>query len=150
MWLDAALAYLHYMAIFILFAFLTMQAMVLRRPLDQHAVRLLGRADLWYAGAAIAALVTGMLRAGAGAKGFDFYFSAWPIYVKIAIFVCVGLMSIKPTLTFIRWRRAYEQDASWVVPATEHARTRRIVMAEVHLAALIPIVAVIMARGLGR
>ena len=150
MWLDAALAYLHYMAIFILFAFLTVQAMVLRGPLDRQAVRLLGRADLWYAGSAIAALATGMVRAGAGAKGGDFYFSGWPIYVKIAIFVAVGLMSIKPTLTFIRWRRAYEQDPSWTVPADEHARTRKIVMAEVHLAALIPLVAVIMARGLGR
>ena len=150
MWLDAALAYLHFLAIFLLFAFLTVEAMVLRRPLDRESVGVLGRADLWYAGSALAALATGMLRAAAGAKGGDFYFSAWPIYVKIALFVAVGLMSIKPTLTFIRWRRAFEQDPSWAVPADEHARTRKIVMAEVHLAALIPVVAVIMARGLGR
>lgn len=150
MWLDAVFAYLHYLAIFILFSFLTVQAMILRGPLDHRAVRLLGRADMWYAGAAVAALATGMVRAGAGAKGGDFYFSSWPIYVKIAIFVAVGLMSIKPTLTFIRWRRACEQDPSWTVPAAEHASTRKLVMAEVHLAALIPLVAVIMARGLGR
>jgi putative membrane protein len=94
--------------------------------------------------------MTGFLRAGFGAKGGDFYFNGWPIYVKIALFVAVGLISIKPTLTFIRWRRALEHDRSWSVPAAEHALMRRIVMAELHLAALIPIVAVIMARGLGR
>lgn len=150
MWLDAVLAYLHFTAIFILFAFLTVQAVFIRGPLDERTVRLLGRMDLWYAGSAVAVLATGFLRAGLGAKGGDFYFSAWPIYVKIALFVIVGLISIYPTLTFIRWRRAYEHDRGWAVPAPEQARIRKLVMAEVHLAALIPVVAVIMARGLGR
>ena len=150
MWLDAALAYLHYAAIFTLFSFLTVQAMLLRRPLDRPTVQLLGRADAWAAGAAGATLITGFLRAGFGAKGGDFYFNAWPIYVKIALFVVVGLMTIKPTLAYIRWRKGYEADPAFAVPAAEHATMRKIVMAEVHLGALIPIFAVIMARGLGR
>ena len=149
MWLDAALAYLHYAAIFTLFAFLTVQAMILRAPLDERLVRLLGRSDLWAAGAAGATLVTGFVRAGLGAKGGDFYFGSWPIYVKIAMFLAVGLISIKPTLAYIRWRKAYEQDPRWSVPAEEHAATRKLVMMEVHIGALIPLVAVIMARGLG-
>lgn len=149
MWLDATLAYLHYAAIFTLFAFLTVQAMVLRNPLDERTVRLLGRADIWAAGAAGATLITGFVRAGFGAKGGDFYFNAWPIYVKIGLFVVVGLMTIKPTLAYIRWRKAYEQDPAWSVPAAEHAAMRKIVMAEVHIGALIPVFAVIMARGLG-
>ena len=149
MWLDATLAYLHYAAIFTLFAFLTVQAMVLRYPLDERLVRLLGRADIWAAGAAGATLITGFVRAGFGAKGGDFYFNSWPIYVKIALFVVVGLMSIKPTMAYLRWRKAYERDASFSVPATEHATMRKIVMAEVHIGALIPVFAVIMSRGLG-
>ena len=150
MWLDAALAYLHFAAIFTLFAFMTVQAMLLRGPLDGRIVRLLGRADLWVAGSAGAVLVTGFLRAGLGAKGGDFYFNSWPIYVKIALFLAVALISIKPTLAFIRWRKAYQRDAQWSVPAAEHAAMRKLVMVEVHLAALIPLVAVVMARGLGR
>ena len=54
--LDALLAYLHFSAIFVLFAFLTVQAVMLRRPLDEPRIRLLGRMDLWYFGAAMAAL----------------------------------------------------------------------------------------------
>lgn len=150
MWLDAALAYLHFITVFALFAFLSVQAVLLKGPLDGRTVRLLGRMDLWYAGSAVAVLATGFLRAGLGAKGGDFYFSAWPIYVKIALFAAVGLVSIKPTLTFIRWRRALDHDSAWAVPAAEHSAIRRIVMAEVHLAALIPVVAVIMSRALGR
>jgi len=149
MWLDAILAYLHFTAIFLLFAFLTVQVILIRQPLDMRTVRLLGRMDIWYFSSAIAALITGFLRATLGAKGADFYFNAWPIYVKIGLFLAVGLISVKPTMTFIRWKRMFERDAAWQVPAGEQASMRRLVMVEVHLAALIPVFAVIMSRGLG-
>jgi len=149
MWLDAILAYLHFTAIFLLFSFLTVQVVLIRGPLDERIVRLLGRMDIWYFSSAIAALVTGFLRAAFGAKGGDFYFNAWPIYAKIALFLAVAVISIKPTMTFIRWKRAYERDPAWCVPAEEQAAMRKLVFVEVHLAALIPVFAVIMSRGLG-
>ena len=150
MWLDAILAYLHFTAIFLLFSLLTVQVVLIRGPLDERVVRLLGRMDIWYFSSAITALVTGFLRAAFGAKGGDFYFNAWPIYVKIALFLAVAVISIKPTMTFIRWKRAYEHDPAWQVPAAEQAAMRKLVFAEVHLAALIPVFAVIMSRGLGQ
>lgn len=149
MWLDAVLAYLHFVAIFILFGFLTAETVIIRRPLDASAIRLLGRLDLWYFGAAIAVLITGFMRLGFGAKGAEFYLSSWPIYVKIALFLLIAMISIAPTLAFIRWRRALDHDAAWTVPPDEHRRYRKLVMVEVHLAALIPAFAVIMSRGLG-
>ena len=149
MWLDAMLAYLHYTAIFLLFAFLTVEVMLMRSDLDAKAVRLLGRVDIWYFGSAIAALATGSLRLAFGAKGAEFYLNAWPFYVKLALFVAVGVISVQPTLAFVRWRRAFERDAAWQVSADERARARRLIMIEVHLAALIPLMAVIMSRGLG-
>jgi putative membrane protein len=148
--LDAVLAYLHYISIFTLFAFLTTQAMLLRQVLDAPLIRLVGRVDLWYFGSAIAALATGFLRAGLGAKGGDFYFGSWPIYLKIALYFVVAILSVYPTLAFVRWRRALEHDAHWRPPASEQARYRKLVMVQLHVAALIPAVAVIMARGLGR
>ena len=147
--LDAVLAYLHFTAIFMLFAFLTVQAVMLRSPLDARAIRLVGRTDLWYFGSAIAALFTGMLRLGLGAKGGEFYLNAWPFYAKMALFVAVGLISIKPTKAFTRWRRQLDGNPQWQVPAEEQAKARKLVMLEVHLAAMIPIFAVIMSRGLG-
>jgi len=149
LWLDALFAYLHFTAIFLLFAFLTVEVMLLRGSLDATAIRLLGRVDLWYFGSAIAALVTGFLRLGAGAKGADFYLSGWPIYVKLLLFFTVAIVSIQPTLTFIRWRKSAD-DPSWKLAEEERKRMRRYLMIELHLAALIPLVAVIMARGLAR
>jgi putative membrane protein len=105
--------------------------------------------DVWYFGAAIAVLATGFARLVWGAKGADFYLSAWPIYVKVGLFLAVGMISVGPTLRFIRWRRMFERDAAWRVPDAERRHVRRMIMVEVHLAALIPLFAVIMARGLG-
>jgi putative membrane protein len=148
-WIDAGLAYLHYIAIFMLFSFLVVELMMIRVPLDARSIRLLGRVDLWYFGSAIAVLVTGFLRLTLGAKGADFYLGAWPVYVKIGLFLLVGIISVTPTLAFVRWRRTLDHDAAWLVPEGERSRMRRLLMIEVHLAALIPIFAVIMSRGLG-
>ena len=150
MWLDAMLAYLHYIAIFVLFSTLVTQLLMMKGTLDVETVRRLGRIDIAYFASAGAVLVTGFLRAILGAKGADFYFNAWPIYAKLVLFIAVGVISVKPTLIFIQWRRAFEKDAAWRVPADEQARIRRLIKIEVHLAALIPLFAVIMARGLAR
>jgi len=150
MWLDALLAFLHYTAIFMLFGFLVAEALAFRANLDERMIRLLGRIDLWYFGSAIAALVTGFLRLVFGAKGPDFYLNAWPIYVKIGLFLVIAIVSVRPTLTFVRWRRALDHDLNWQVPDAERLQVRRFIMAQLHLAALLPLIAVIMARGLGR
>ena len=149
MWLDAILAYLHYIAIFVLFAFLTVQLMFIKEPLDAPLVRRMGRIDIAYFVSAMIVLVTGFLRATLGAKGPDFYFNSWPIYAKLVLFLAIGVISVKPTLMFIQWRRAFDKDPAWHVPPDEQARVRRLILVEVHLAALIPLVAVIMSRGLG-
>ncbi len=149
MWVDALWAYLHFTAIFLLFAFLTAEAMVLRGTLDAERVRLLARIDAWYAGSAVAALATGLLRVTLGAKGAAFYLHAWPFHAKMALFVAVGLLSIGPTRAFLRWRRAVNADSAFVVPPAEIAAQRKRVMVELHLAAFIPLAAVVMARGLG-
>ena len=150
MWLDAILAYLHFTAVFLLFSFMVVETMMMRGSLDATAVRVLARVDIWFFGSAIAALATGFLRLVWGAKGPDFYLASWPIYVKVALFLAVGIISVWPTLRFIQWKRMFERDPAWKVPDDERRLVRRLIMVEVHLAALIPLVAVIMSRGLGR
>jgi putative membrane protein len=150
MWIDALLAYLHFIAIFTLFGYLITEAVLLKGTLDAAGIRRLGRIDLIYFGVAIAVLATGILRLVFGAKGADFYLQAWPIYVKIGLFLLVGIISVAPTLAFIRWRRHLDHDAAWQVPAEELRRTRRLVMIELHIAGMIPLFAVIMARGLAQ
>src|SRR5471032_1931766 len=133
--LDAILAYLHFVSIFALFGFLTAEAILIRRALDAGTIRLLGRVDIFYFGAAIAVLVTGFLRLVLGAKGADFYLQSWPIYAKVGLFLVVAMISVAPTLAFIRWRRLLDHDPAWQPSANELAKQRRLVKIELHLAA---------------
>lgn len=150
MWTDAVLAYLHFTAIFILFAFLAVEFYLVRLRLDATTIRQLARVDLWYAGAAVVVLATGLARLWWGAKGPEFYLGDWVFYAKVALFVAVGLVSIKPTLAYFRWKRLLEADAAWSVPDAERNAIRGWLMLEIHLASIIPVFAVVMARGLSR
>jgi len=148
--LDAFLAYLHFSAIFVLFGYLITEAILIRGTLSAESIRRLGRIDMFYFGAAMAVLATGLLRLSFGAKGSDYYLSWWPIYAKLITFVLIAMISAGPTLAFVRWRRMLDHDPAWQVPANEQRRVRRFIMLELHLAALIPAFAVIMSRGLLR
>jgi len=60
--------------------------------------------------------------------------------------VVIGLISIKPTLSFIRWRK--QLDATGALPdAVEVQQVRRLIMIEAHLLVLIPLAATLLARG---
>jgi len=84
-----------------------------------------------------------------GAKGVDFYAGNPAFWTKLALFLAVGIVSIKPTIAFIRWRRAARDAAGYSVPDAEVRGARRLVLVELHLLALLPLAAVLMARGLG-
>lgn len=150
MWLDAVLAYLHYTAVFVLFAFLTVEVVVSRGTLDAKTVGLLARVDLWYVGATAVALVTGFARALWGAKGWAFYSGDWVFHAKVTLFLVVAGLAIPPALAILRWNRRAAAEPGFTVADDERRRLRRYLMWEVHVAALIPILAVVMARGLAR
>ena len=61
----------------------------------------------------------------------------------------VATLSIKPTVSFLRWRRRLAESGE-LPPAQEIATARRLIHVEVALLALMPLMAVLMARGIGR
>ena len=149
MWLDALLAYLHYISIFTLIVFLTAEAVVLRPGMTPEIRQRLVRYDAVYGFAALAVLVTGGLRLSYGAKGYAFYLHNPMFHVKVGLFILVGLLSIMPTVTILRWKKQAKTLPAFVPPPSEIAKTRRWVMIESHLIVFIPLAAVLMARGIG-
>lgn len=141
---DALLALFHYLAIFAVVATISAELILCKGALDSDDVRYLGVLDRVYFLAAMLALASGLLRAFLGAKGWSFYAANPFFYAKITTFVAIGLLSIAPTLAFLRWRR------TGVTPyPDETARVRRYVMWQTMLLPLLPLFAVLMARGVG-
>ena len=149
MTLEALLAYAHLLAIFTMVVFLASEAALCRVEwLNAAVVERLGKVDTVYGIAAGAVLVTGLARVFLGSKGAAFYAHNPLLYVKLVMFLVIGLVSIKPTLMFVRWRRALR--ASGALPdAAEIKKARRLVMAQAHILPFIPLVAVFLARGFG-
>jgi len=104
MWTDAILAYLHFAAILSLVWFLAKEWTLLRAGAPRIDTERLASADAGFGVTAMLVLVTGGLRAVYGAKGWPFYAHNPACHVKVTLFVIVGLVSIAPTLAFIRWR----------------------------------------------
>lgn len=150
MLLDATLAALHYLSIILMVVFLSAEA-VLCKPeyINAATVRRLGIYDLLYFAFAMAALATGLARVFWGAKGAAFYADSLIFWAKITTFVVIALMSLPPTLAFARWRKQLKQDANALPSEGEILRARRWVLREAHVLVLLPIFAVLMARGLG-
>jgi putative membrane protein len=149
MWLDAILAYLHFIAIIGVGAHLGLEFALLRREPTGAELRRLARVDLSYGAAAVAALVTGGLRLAFGAKGFAFYAGNPVLYAKVGLFLVIGILSIGPTRRFIAWARAAASDASFAPAPAEVRSVRQRVAVQLGLFTVLPLLAVLLARGIG-
>jgi putative membrane protein len=147
--MEPLVAYLHYLAIVLIAGFLVAEIVVCRPSLDAERVRLLPRLDIVFFAGALLALATGLLRLFYYAKGVGFYLPNPFFIVKMALYVVIASLSIKPTMAFLRWRRRLDASGA-LPPAAEIASARRLIHIEVALLALMPLMAVLMARGIGR
>lgn len=147
---EALLAYAHLLAILTMVVFLTSEAALLRGEwLNAAVVERLVKVDMVYGIAAGAVLVTGFVRTWLGVKGMGWYWTNPLLHAKLTLFLVLGLISLKPTFTFIRWRR--ELRAGGALPGAEQVKAmRRLVMIQAHIVAVVPLLAVFLARGYGR
>lgn len=148
-WLDVTLAYVHFVSIIFVSSTLVVEAFLCRPGLTPVWVQRLVRVDVLYLVAAVLALASGLLRLFFGLKGTAFYTGNPVFWTKIGLFIAVGLISIIPTIRFIRWNRAMSAGELEIVDDKETLGTVRIIYVELVLLALIPLMAVLMSRGLG-
>lgn len=141
---DALMAYVHHVAVFGLAAILAAEFVMLSAPIAADRLRALARWDAAYGAFAVLALLAGFVRAAYGAKGWAFYADNPVFWIKIGLFVAIGLISIVPTVYYVRWRRAGSG-----APETDRGRVRTLVLVQAALLALIPLAAALMARGWG-
>jgi putative membrane protein len=140
---EALLAYAH------ILAFLTSEAALCRPEwMSAQIVNRLAVLDRIYGIAAMAVLATGLARIFLGAKGAGYYWTNWLLHVKFGLFVVAALVSIPPTIRFIRWQKALRANGA-LPPEDEVRRTRKLVMIQAHIIPLIPLAAVFLARGFG-
>jgi putative membrane protein len=143
---DYLFRYGHYLGFLVLFASLVAEHLLTARSITGRQARTLARIDAIYGLSAVLVIVTGILMVcGYGfGKGTDFYLKNGVFHAKVTLFALVALLSLRPTLFFLRHRRAAD-DAAISVP-------RSIIMlqrVQLLLLLVLPLLGLLLARGVG-
>jgi len=142
--LDLLLAIGHHLLIFGIFGIICAEFWAVRPGLSGAMVGRIASIDLGYGILSAAVLVLGFCRAIFAAKGWGYYSHNAFFWAKIGTFAAVGLLSLPPTFSFMRWRKLALQPGDG-----EIQRIRRYLHLELALFMLLPIFAAAMARGYG-
>ena len=146
--LAAIVSALHLLALAIGLPAVFLRGRALKGRLDGERLQRLFAADTAWGIAAALWLITGLLRAFAGLeKGTAFYLGSWLFLAKMALFVLIVALEIRPMLTLMRWRAVVRGGG---IPDTAAARALfQLNHVELALVVVMVFVASFMARGFG-
>lgn len=168
LWQPALVLYLHVLSFMLTYAAVAAEYALLRSPPDADTIRSLGRADAVYGLSAVAVFATGVIQVLYVGKGLDYYLQSGVLWSKVGLFTLVGVASVYPTITFLRWQSAVEEapvspfpadSPNWgSVPtdlvseaepsADARDRLRRVVLVELGLLTVLPLLGSLLRYGL--
>jgi putative membrane protein len=122
---DLILAIIHHLLVFGLVAMLVAESMLVRPGMRGLDVDRVTRIDVGYGATAGLIVIVGLLRVFFGTKGYHFYANNFFFWGKVACFVIIGLMSIMPTIRFLRWKRTRKVDPAFVPTDAEASNVRK-------------------------
>jgi len=146
---SAFMAFLHHVFAFTLTACLVYEFVAYRKGMTIDEARHIQRVDLVYGISAGLLLVVGVLRVFFFEKGVNFYIHSPFFWVKMTAFLIVGLLSIDPTIRYIRWNKTLKENQAPEISTDEFKRTRMLLWLELAGIVLILLSAAMMARGIG-
>jgi putative membrane protein len=146
---SAFMAFLHHLAAFTLVACVVYEFIAYRKGMTVEETRRIQRADLAYGISAGILLIVGLLRVYYFEKGPAYYNQNLFFWVKMYAFLIVGLLSIDPTIRYLRWNKILNQNQALEIKDSEFKRTRLLLWLEVMGLAVVIFAAAMMARGIG-
>ena len=146
---TALMAFLHHILAFALTACIVYEFIAYRKNMNIAEIRRIQRVDIAYGISAGLLILVGLLRVFFFEKGPNFYMNNPFFWVKMNAFLVVGLLSIDPTIRYIRWNRTLRQSAVPEISEQEYRRTRLLLWLEVVGLGVILLAAALMARGIG-
>jgi putative membrane protein len=145
---SSFIAFLHFVFAFGIAATLFFEWYTFSKTPSLRDAQRLSAADRWYGAFAMGLLAVGTLRVVYFEKGWEFYRATPFFHLKITLFVLIGLLSIYPTVSFMRWRSAIQAGQAPQVSEQQYQRISRSLALQLML--LVPLVlsASLMAKGM--
>lgn len=140
---ELIVRYFHFIGIIFLSGTLAFEHLLLKEEVTNENFKRICRVDIFYGLSAMVTLFAGIILLFFIGKDSSFYFQNPFFHVKLTLFVLMGLLSIIPTLFFIKNR--HTKDEIVKIPKKLIMITR----VELLLLVLIPLFAVFVANGYG-
>lgn len=142
--LEILIRYLHFISLFALSAALLAQAFLLRPEMTRREIAQIQRVDILYAVMVVLVLGTGFAQWFWVGKPSQFYSSNPIFHAKLTLFLIIGLLSAWPSV-FLGKQRKGDSKETVKVPKGVILSVR----AEVLLLIFMPLLASLMAKGVG-
>ena len=143
---PVVVAWIHYVSIMVMMASLLGEHLMLKPELSAAEARTIGRLDSIFGVSAALVLVTGVMRMFLE-KGTTYYLQNGPFHTLFAIFIVAALLSIYPTLVFLRWRADTHAGRGQQLAPGQFKQLQMIMRLEMTLLLLAPFFATWMAHG---
>ena len=145
----AGVAYVHYLSFMVCFGALVLERRLIKPNPDRKEATLMVITDVVYGLAALALLVSGILRVLYFGQGSSFYTENPLFWWKVGTYLAVGGLSLYPTITYILWALPLRKGELPKVSEQLANRLAWILNIELVGFAAIPLLATLMARGVG-
>ncbi len=145
----AGVAYVHYLSFMLCFAALVLERRLIKANPNKGEATLMVITDVVYGLAALALLVSGILRVLYFGQGSEFYTENPLFWWKVGLYLGVGGLSLYPTVTYILWAIPLRKGELPQVSEALAGRLAWILNIELVGFALVPLLATLMARGVG-
>jgi len=146
---GAAVAYVHYLSFMLCFGALVLERRLIRPDPDRRDATLMVITDVVYGVAALGLLLSGIARVLHFGQGSEFYTENPLFWWKVGTYLAVGGLSLYPTITYILWAIPLRKGELPKVSEALANRLRWILNIELVGFATIPLLATLMARGVG-
>jgi putative membrane protein len=142
---EIILRYIHFVSIFTIVSSLVAEHLLLKKELSRAEIVRLSRIDAVYGVAALTLIAAGLTLwlSGVG-KPAIYYTKNWIFHTKITLFLLVGLLSLYPTIFFIKNSKGNANDIVEIPKAVFW-----MLRIELLLLFIIPLLAGLMAHGVG-
>jgi len=137
--------YVHFMAVFAIVGALVAEQFLIARTMTRLEIKRIAKVDAIYGMGALAVLIAGLLLWFWVGKPTSFYSRNWLFHTKLTLFIVLGLVSIYPTIFFLKNRKGKDQDSIVEVPNSIFLLLR----IELIILIIMPILATMMSLGIG-
>ncbi|MDE1463430.1 DUF2214 family protein [Spartinivicinus poritis] len=137
--------YIHLLAILLLFSTCVAEHLLISDRMQRAEVKRLAKVDVFFGVSAFIVLLSGLAMMLWVGKPTEYYLANWMFHLKFTVFIVVALLSIYPTIYFIKTRKAGELTDMVELPKI----IKIIIRVELLGIIILPLLGVMMASGFG-